>query len=342
MHPESARWTRWRTATVVVALGLVLAVGGTALAGKPEKDPKPPPTPVDGGTIYISNWSLHTNGSVVDYDWSLEVDADLDHWINPDGSGFDERPRGMPSQALHNGKRWYLQLRKYPYGAMDATPPTSGDWDPEAYPQFHICGTRRVELFAVREDDGYAIQLTNDPTIRFNDPEYYGDMPYESGAAWAVRDGVADGKISFLGVRWNASAQYGPRPQPSLANPVPDEYEVLESGLYVVDLDWQSGVPLPINEPTLIDVGDRTAMDGKYGMDPGRGSGGRLYVRYLWSPDGESLVFQNWMPWHEEYTDYYTPPADQIGNSKYPSYTPDTTYPGLWRLDTATSWAQPV
>ncbi len=79
-------------------------------------------------------------------------------------------------------------------------------------------GNPRHGLFAVTAE-GNAVQLTNDSDIEPNnlDSWIYGGGVLH-GMQWAACDGVANGKVSYLAVRWESEA-------------------IAEYGIYVLELD---------------------------------------------------------------------------------------------------------
>jgi len=101
--------------------------------------------------------------------------------MNADGSGKVAVADGEPSQVVHNGFRWHLQLQ-----------PISG--------QFFANGDPREEIFAVREDGAVAVQLTSDPTVQ---PLTFFETHPDFN--WSVDQEVVDGKISFTGRQFDAA-----------------------------------------------------------------------------------------------------------------------------------------
>jgi hypothetical protein len=150
---------RWTLAGLLVA---ALALVATVLGVEPATAKKPS---VDTGVIYYWNWA---NLVTMDPDGSNSTSINVEH--------------GEPSIALHDGERWFLQLREI---------------EGESYPD----GRVRHEIFAVTAS-GTAVQLTNDPNLCPNRaPDWYYPQ-----LRWSGRSGVDDGRISYLGVRWSGSA----------------------------------------------------------------------------------------------------------------------------------------
>lgn len=145
---------------------LTMAWPSQSWAAKP---PKPPPTPLDTGTIYF---------------YSSDSGAGGLYSMNPDGSGktsllpWHDYRSTEPSKARHNGSRWFLTV------ALDENG-TSG------------------ELFAVNEDGSVVVQVTARPqNVQLYRPD--GSLMYV-GPRWVTRTDatgslVVDGRISCLGL----------------------------------------------------------------------------------------------------------------------------------------------
>jgi WD40-like Beta Propeller Repeat len=127
--------------------------------------------------------------------------------MNADGSGKTALPDGVwgePSQLLHGGKRWFLRSLAIPG---------------EFYPN----GTQRLETFALPDDGGAPIQLTDDPTLQ-----------QLFGTRWAPAE-TADGALTAgFARRWNADGTIDPE----------------SVGLYIAWLVFDvDGVPMGLDAP---------------------------------------------------------------------------------------------
>jgi len=131
-----------------------------------------------------------------------------------------------------------------------------GDWW-----GIYVTKTQRHELFAVREDGLVEVQLTGDPNVQ---PWSPGD-PSRALPSWATHNGVADGKISYVGQCWGKDAE--------------DKDVVVERGLYAVEINWDEW-----GEPNATTVPTKLPVTLPMGLDT-------LEVRYDWSPDGNSIVY---------------------------------------------------
>ncbi|MBN2508555.1 MAG: hypothetical protein JXQ71_17895 [Verrucomicrobia bacterium] len=144
---------------------------------------KPPPAAVDAGIIFFS-----TDTQVL--------------CMNPDGSAKTvllgrSLPEAEVSRAQHGGQWWFLVMAEI-----------SG----QVYPD----GRCRQEFFAVSARGDW-VQLTDDPAIQPNT-----DIAGPACPRWTVRDGIVDGRVTFVGRRWiqDAGASW-----------------VGEAGVYAVDVD---------------------------------------------------------------------------------------------------------
>jgi hypothetical protein len=240
-----------------LSVGLILGAGflgagflGTSFLGMKEADgaPKPPAAPTDTGLIYF--W--HGGAPWV---------------MSPDGSGKAQLGTPLyylaePSKALHAGQQWFLQAQ-----------PVDG-----AYPD----GRPRIELFAVSRA-GAPVQLTDDPSIQPSVPQgsdpssWYG---YFARPRWANREGIVDGKVSYLGRRWGTDTDGNPA--------------VIEYGMYVLALDPETlGIHFVAGFPARVPVDDfplSTDWDNygpiwtEFGPTPS--------FLYDWSPDGAMIVHE--------------------------------------------------
>jgi len=231
------RTTHFRTAILL----LVLLTSGTVIAGKggrPGKgggnDPEPP-----SGTIYFL-----TEGLLV----TMAADGSSKSALPP--SVF-----GEPSQVLHGGRRWFLQLRDV--GPFDA----EGDPLP-----FYPDGDTRRELFAVREDgdESMTVQLTDDPTVKlgsFHAIRWTADVT-ESPP-------LDDGAISWSAVRWDSAGG------------------VVEAGVYVAPIFFDAnGDVLGILAPTL-EVSSSTFVSNMNTIEP-------TILEHDGSPDGRAMAFSEY------------------------------------------------
>jgi hypothetical protein len=229
---------------VLVALAIV--AGADLMAA-----PKPPPAQVDTGTIYYREYSLDV--------WSMK----------PEGSGKTKLSvKGVPSQALHDGKRWFLTME-----AVSGTYPDGYD---------------RHELFATREDGQISVQITdstwvdadgNSMLVEFDNQDgYFLDRFWTFG--WAADSGAADGKVYFPGWTWDVTTS--------------GSETVTGFGYYVAYLsadDWtdicaDSSDWTPATPALLDDVPVAIYPEPAEGDSPGC-----LNTPCDWSPDGEQIVY---------------------------------------------------
>jgi dipeptidyl aminopeptidase/acylaminoacyl peptidase len=150
--------------------------------------------------------------------------------MEPDGSNKTTLTGPIGTTAsLHDGQRWYIE---YVWNSVDKVD----------------------EFWAVRQDGEERFQL------HFDSPDVYPSKGWN--LKWATHNGVADGKVSFLGI--NADA--------------PEE-----SGLQVIYVDWATKGSTP--EDSLIPIGpcEYNSTTQKY----------QFWVDYCWSPAGTSVVYNN-------------------------------------------------
>lgn len=199
--------------------------------------------------------------------------------MNADGSGKTPAVAGEPTHGVHYGFRWHLQLL-----------PIAGEFFPNGDP--------REEIFAVRGDGAAAVQLTSDPTIQPLTPS-----ELRPNLNWSVDQGVADGKISFNGLQFNADG------------------DIIDSGIYAAQVAFDESGPLALPEvqvwyvPLRADPGN----PGEFFDEPDTDG-------HSWSPDGTLLVY-DWSSEGELYV------ADRTTNSSYflasggvgPEWSPDGT-----------------
>jgi len=161
--------------------------------------------------------------------------------MNPDGTGKTALPDGVvgePSRLLHGGKRWFLRSLGIP---------------DETYPD----GNQRRETFALPDDGGAAIQLTDDPTLQ-----------QVFGTRWAPGETADSAVIAGFARRWNLDGTIDPE----------------SVGLYTTWLQFDGdGVPTTLEAPAfLISTGvisEGLWPDGYGGWD--------------FSPDCAQLVVQH-------------------------------------------------
>lgn len=180
--------------TIIVCLLLVacmLMVSEVIVAPKPpDKPDKPgggkPGGPEATGTIYfrfrpsnteiteIRLWSMNAaDGSDKTL---LPVEQGVDHHLSGGGISYFT-VLGLVSRIKHNDHYWIIRF--------------CGINDENGDPELYLDGRPRRELFAVRDDNAYNIQLTFDPTL-----ETYGMGP--ELLVW----GIDDSEILFGGMKW--------------------------------------------------------------------------------------------------------------------------------------------
>jgi hypothetical protein len=116
---------------------------------------------------------------------------------------------------------------------------------------YYLDGRPRVEVVA-QSEDGRVVQLTE-----LTEPD-----TKVASARWATRDGVADGKLSFVEMSYSAPGWTA-------------------GGLYAIEIGWtEAGEPVAMTEPAEV-VPVVGVPSGSYGWS------------YDWSPDGEHLLRQS-------------------------------------------------
>lgn len=158
-------------ALAMPALLAGLLLSGSALAEKPDnpgggKGGGGGGDPVAGTIYYVDSGS------------ALTLDAD-------DGANVASRVAGEPSDALHDGFRWYLQIR---------------DIAGETYPD----DSQRQEVFAVRGDgnESFTAQISNNPLLKPDSVETY-------TVRWGTDASVVDGKVSYQATEFSGGSPDG-------------------------------------------------------------------------------------------------------------------------------------
>jgi len=230
---------RWRPGAWVWALGIafVLALVGGAVSAKKPQPPPPPPVedPGDVGVIYIqignSLYAMDPDGTNVREVALPEVPRSREHY---------------PSRGLYGGERWFLQKREVrPY-----------DWLPD--------GQARYELYAVSEG-GKSVLLLSEHNFDVSKDQL------SMSIGWTAHNGVADGKVSFVGKKWVGSW--------------PEGGEVVEWGIYVATLDPQDLV----TAEGALEL-EWSLLPFEFTLNQGVG----LYVYYEWAPGGNAIAYQDW------------------------------------------------
>lgn len=270
---------------VIAACVLTAALTVAAWAKKPGKPPRggrrdEPLT----GTIYFSVYGeLHT----MDPDGSNKTPLPLRHAAGVCTVGSD--CFGEPSQDLHGGHRWFVQIDRM------------GD---ELYPD----GRPRLELFAARDDEAIRLPLTDNPNLAAS---------YNSSVSWAVdaEFDVNDGMVSWVAMLW----EY---------NTTTQQNEIVEAGIYCarIEFDYDGNVVGLSEEPWLLvpttifstygtpviydhdwspdgtkivyqTWKDTSTQDGLFIVNLLTGETSRLTSGYAfdprWSPDGQKIVFRS-------------------------------------------------
>ncbi len=235
-----------------IALALVVGVFFSLLVTTAVEAKKPVPPPPPTGTIYY-----HLGDDV----YQMDIDGENKTLI-PDAEV------GSASSDLHGGKRWFLM-----------TQPVAGQ-----YPT----GQGRQELFVV-DEDGTAVQLTNDPSLML------------WMAAWTPDPAVGhDAGVAAIGVDLTNWPSY-------------------EGGVYRADLAFSGGsydnaITGLASAPSLY-VDFPLVEDGAPLLVPD-------VVSCSFAPDGEEFTYrqrssaQLWV-WHD------TGPSLLVSEGAYPVWSPD-------------------
>jgi hypothetical protein len=232
---------KWFGPVVAVVL-LALAMGGPTLSAKGK--------PGGGGG---GGGGGETPAGVVYFYLAGQM-----HTMNADGGAKAALPAnvaGEPSQTLHGGHRWFLDVR-FVVGV---------------YPD----GTDRRELFAVRDDGNevFTVQLTDDPQLKL----LKGTVNHKS--RWSVDagdfanpdDDVTDGLASWRAVRFSVSG----------------EPDASSSGIYAMPVLFDGGGdvdPLSMLAIPELVVPSGVIDDQWFGAMPDIHS-------HDWSPDGTFIVY---------------------------------------------------
>lgn len=232
-------------ALTAAACGLLLTSVNVAAKGKPGGGGGGGTVPA--GTIYV------------DFDDGLFV-------MKADGGDKTPLPLnvfGQPSQVLHGGQRWFLDVRQIPG---------------ETYPH----GGPRVELFAVRDDgdEQFTVQLTDDPSLEVNPRINFSDRVNKVGWAplrVAADTVIPDARVSFEAVAWD------------LGEGLP-----LGAGIYTAAIDFDADgnvlglANLPVPEQPLLELPlDGTDNNGDGFIDIWTVNS----FGFDWAPDGTALTW---------------------------------------------------
>ena len=238
---------KWFGPVVAVVL-LALAMGGPALGGKGNEG-KPGGGGGGGGRNACRRGLLLLAGQM--------------HTMNADGSAKAALPAnvaGEPSQTLHGGHRWFLDVR----------------FVAGVYPD----GTARRELFAMRDDgnEAFTVQLTDDPQLKLLEEtgsEHRSRWSVDAGDFANPNDDVIDGLASWRAVGFSAVG----------------EPDAASSGIYAMSVffDGAGDVdPLSILATPELVVPSGVIDDQQYGAMPD-------IISHDWSPDGTFIVFDQWI-----------------------------------------------
>jgi hypothetical protein len=184
---------------------------------------------------------------------------------------------GLVSRIKHNDHYWFLRQG----GIFDE------NGDPELYPD----GVPRHELFVVRDDNGYNIQLTDDATLAI----------YGRGHEKLVW-GIDDSNVLFVASKW-----------------VNGEQDMNSFGIYSVDLEFDTnGLPGLTGDLTFIwDTGSRYLLNqDRYTAD---------VTAFDISPDGNKLVITKRVGTPIFVVDLIQRTTNQIASGWFPRWSPDGT-----------------
>lgn len=183
------------------------------------------------------------------------------HSMTPDGSTKTPLPifgDAEPSEALHGGHRWFLELREIP-----------GEFYPNG-----TNGMARAEIFAVRDDgdETFTVQLTDQPDLQ----TFERSRPRTPGR-WSIDGSVVDGLVSWKALRLDLTTG-----------------EPIEAGIYAARILFNNaGNVLGLeSQPVspLVDTGfSADDADGDGNPDTFRPA----VANYDWAPDGTAIVWHS-------------------------------------------------
>ena len=128
--------------------------------------------------------------------------------MNADGSGTLSSECGYPTRQVHSARRWFLTRQ-----AVAGSYPNTGTG---GYPP------GRAELFAVRDDAGAQVQLTNDAHVQI-----------DTAFRWAFDDA----SITFAAVTWTAVQSGGNYTDGS------GQQWLADAAMFRMPVDWSTGTP---------------------------------------------------------------------------------------------------
>jgi hypothetical protein len=168
--------------------------------------------------------------------------------MTSDGANKYALPSGIhgePSRLLHGGHRWFLT-----YEAIVG----------ETYTD----GSQRLELFAIRDDNAWHVQLTDQPDLK--------PFPAITAGRW----GVGDQTISWIAAR--------------LVDGV-----VTAGGIYSASIIFDE-----VNGATLVAEPSTPILPAPIINHPGDGGLRPIIRSHDWSPDGQQIVFDTFAPENSE------------------------------------------
>jgi hypothetical protein len=236
-----------RAAQLLAVLCVVALVATLAVAGG-KKPPGGDDPSTGGGMIYFS--------------YAGQVCT-----MNSDGSAKTPLPIGAsghhemiePSRQLHDGQRWFLQMRE-----LD---PSAG-----TYPD----GGPLLELFAISEDGLTTVQLTSDDPGDGSVLEPLHTSTWRTAMPGAKpRWTFDDTKVSWTARLWIYDELSG------------DWYVDQDgAGIYSLDITFVDGAPVPPPAgPVLLVEAELVHVEGAWYPELGM---------HDWSPDGTCIVYDHW------------------------------------------------